>query len=123
MHIEDYKKTFLPTPTDDPIQKLVALALQLHRLIFGNEQSIVERNANGVEPGLLYEPDIFCADVIFAISPPERSRLIFTNQLIDEFINQSWRVGSLELEHVTLGHQPVAEVDTFEKKRFSIRRY
>jgi hypothetical protein len=71
---------------------------------------------------LFDEPDVFPRDVVFPKSSPESSRFVFTDQFIYDGLNHPWRIGRLELEHVTFGQQPVSQIDAFQVHRFAIRR-
>src|SRR6185369_4637545 len=46
--------------------------------------------------------------------PPERLRALRPEQAVEGAVDLTRRLRHLELEHVALGHQPVAEVDALD---------
>ena len=120
MQVEDGQKTRLAHPTQHAVEQRPAFTLD--RAVIVHEQAIVQRDAHGVEAGRLDEPDVGLGDVAVAELLPEGLGALGPQQAVESGKNLARRLGDLELEHVALGRQPVAEVDALDLKGAAIRR-
>jgi hypothetical protein len=74
----------------------------------------VHRHAHDIEAHLLDEAHVVARDVGVAEALPEGGRTLAAEQAFEGAVDLARRRGALELEHVALGHQPVAEVDALD---------
>src|SRR5882762_6161468 len=80
----------------------------------------MQRNSNGVEPGPMQERDILTRDVVLAILLPECGRPFRSKELQQQRANLTRSLrATLEKPHVTLWHQPIAQICCAKKERFT----
>jgi len=99
-------------PADDAVEQGPALARDL--AVGRHEQTIVQRHPHHVEADGLDELDIVLGDVGVAVLPPECGRALRSQKAVEGAKDLARCLGDLELEHIALGHQPVAEADALE---------
>src|ERR1700676_1577721 len=80
----------------------------------------MQRNSNGVEPGPMQERDVLTRDVVLAVFLPERGRPFRSKELQHQRADLTRRLRTtLEQPHVTLWHQPIAQICCAKKDRFT----
>src|SRR5882724_1390046 len=78
----------------------------------------MQGNSNGVEPGAMQERDILARDVVFAVLLPECGRPFRSKELQHQRADLTGRLRTtLEKPHVTLWHQPIAQICRTDKER------
>ena len=119
MQIDDGEKAGLAYPSQHAIEQRPALARDL--ALVGHEQVVVQRDAHGIEADRLDEADVVARDVGVADTASRTPPPFGTQQAIEGAEDLARRLGDLELEHVALGHQPVAEADALDAERPAVR--
>ena len=52
---------------------------------------------------------------------PEFCGLFRAQQFQQSLIDEPWGINTFKFKHISLGHQPVAQVSAFHQERFAIR--
>ena len=120
VQVDDGEKPGLAHPAQHAVEQEPALARDL--AVGVHEQPVVQRDTNGVEADRLDEDDVVLSDVGVAELPPEGLRALGPQQAVEGAVDLARRLRHLELEHVALGHQPVAEADALDQQRAAVGR-
>ena len=75
MHIEDHVQTFGAAPDNQLVEQLETFR------VVALKETVMQRNANGVESGPMQERDVFARDVVLAVLLPECGRPFRSEQL------------------------------------------
>src|SRR5258708_11041712 len=79
----------------------------------------MQRNSNGVEPGPMQERDVLARDVVLAVLLPECGRPFGSEEFKYQRADLTRRLRTtFKQPHVTLWHQPIAEICCANKERF-----
>ncbi len=90
-------------------------------MVLRREEVVVERHADGIEARGADGLDVVSGDERVVPAAPEAACLRRPHELLHELANLPMGRGVLELPHVPLGKQPVAEADAPQGQRRSIR--
>src|SRR5216683_7778139 len=114
MQIKDHIHIFGAAPGDQPVQQLETFR------VVALKQAVMQRNSNGVEPGPMQERDVLTRDVVLAVLLPECGQPFRSKQLQHQRADLTRRLRTtLEQPHVTLWHQPIAQIYCAKKERFT----
>ena len=124
VHIEDEIQVGFTAPVYKAIHtgKSVLIDRQSH-IVLVCKQFVMERKANGIGSRTLDETDILTGHVIILECFPEFGSKVRSHQLAEHLVDETSRIGLVELEHITFRIQPVAQVGSHNEKLRAVRFY
>src|SRR5262249_60886532 len=114
MQIEDRVEAFCTAPGDHLVQQLESFR------VVTLKQTVMQWNANSVEPGPMQEGNVLARDVVLAILLPECGRGFRSKEFQHQRADFARRLrAALEQPHVTFRHQPIPQIGGSHEERFT----
>ena len=124
VHIENQVEVVSLAPAYYRVDALVTVFLtSLPHIVFVSEESIVERQSDGVGTLISNEVDIGLGNIVILELLPELSRLVRTYGFLEEQVDHPSRIGTAESEHIAFRIKPVTQVRTLNEQFFTIGLY
>jgi len=120
VQVEDDVEPLGLAPADHIVEPAESLLQPDLRVIFDQEKFEIERNAQVIEAEAFEIMDVLAGDIVVAETLPESVDLVRPGQLLQRLVDEPERVDPLELKHIALGIEPVAEVGAAEQNLLSV---